>query len=144
MSARDSGAREIRIEDLVGRPVVDRSGKTLGRLSEVRAEPRRGGLEITGVMIGARGWLERLAMWTGRRRPRGWFARWDQLDLADLDHPRVTCLRSELALDPPRAGEGASHTHPSGAPRLRLVGERRRRIAAGRVREIGNTRGRRG
>ncbi len=121
--------REIRIEDLLGRRVVDRAGRKLGRVSEIRAEPRGSGLEITGFVIGAWGWIERLAMQNVGRGPRGWFARWDQLDFTNLARLRLTCTRSELELEPPRVAR--TGTGRRGEPRLRVLGRRRRRPVAG-------------
>lgn len=106
--------REFRIEDLVGRPVTDREGRRIGRVTEVRVEPRGGALEVTGVLIGTWGWIERLAMQKVWRRGHGWVARWDQLDFGDFEHPRLVVPRSALELEPWRgaarvrgAGRGA-------------------------------------
>ena len=103
MKARPhGGAREFRIEDLVGRPVVDREGGKLGHVSEIRVEPRGDALEVTGVLIGAWGWIERLAMQRVWRRGHGGLARWDQIDFGDFSHPRLLVPRSALTLEPPR------------------------------------------
>jgi len=90
----------LRLEQLIGREVVDLRGRKVGRLTELRAEPRDGTLEITSFLIGSWGMLERLAM--QRLFPaRGYRARWDQIDLSDPERPRLTCYRSELELEPP-------------------------------------------
>lgn len=104
MSARGAGsaAREFRIEDLVGRRVCDREGRKMGRVTELRVEPRGGAIEVTGVLIGTWGWIERLAMQKVWRRGHGWLARWEQIDFSDLARPRLRVPRSALALEPPR------------------------------------------
>lgn len=93
--------------ELLIRPLVTATdGRTLGRIAEVRA--RRAGRELVveEYHVGRPGLLVRLtAAIQGspllralgvRRRPLGWRVRWDQLDLSDPGHPRVTCPIEEL------------------------------------------------
>ena len=90
---------ELRLERLLGRPVLTMDRKRLGRLEEVRAEKHGNGCVVTGYVIGVAGLLERLGLGVkllfGRRRT-GYVAAWDQLDLSDPDHPRLTCSVEEL------------------------------------------------
>ncbi len=109
-----SGAREFRVEDLVGRPVCDREGRRIGRVTELRVERRGGALEVTGVLIGTWGWIERLAMQKVWRRGRGWLARWDQVDFTDLTRPRLRVPRSALALEPPGGAAGVRGARRAG------------------------------
>ena len=101
---RGDASGEFHVEDLVGRPVLDRDGRKMGRVSEIRVERIDGALVVTGVLIGAWGWVERLAMQKVWRHGRGWLARWDQIDFADFAHPRLVVPRSALVLEPPRRG----------------------------------------
>lgn len=104
-AARRGGAsREFHVEDLVGRPVTDREGRRMGRVSEIRVERIGGALEITGLLIGPWGWIERFAMQKVWRHGHGWLARWDQVDFTDFEHPQLAVPRSALALEPPRRG----------------------------------------
>jgi sporulation protein YlmC with PRC-barrel domain len=91
--------RELRLEDLLGREVHDGDNRRVGRLEEVRAEWTDAGCAITAFVIGAAGLYERLGLGVkmiAGRRGGGRVARWDQLDLSDPNHPRLTCRLDEL------------------------------------------------
>jgi hypothetical protein len=94
-----TGTRDIPLDRLVGRKVRAGNNRVVGRIEEWRAEMRGGELEVTGCVIGVEGLLERLGvgarMLVGRHRG-GSFARWDQIDLHDPDHPRLRCRVDEL------------------------------------------------
>lgn len=91
---------ELRLEHLVGRRVYDADDRVIGRLEEFRAEREAGYWVVTRYHIGPAALLERLAVrhlgvsWRGR--PRGYEAQWDQIDLADADHPRLTVPLEDL------------------------------------------------
>jgi sporulation protein YlmC with PRC-barrel domain len=91
--------RELRLDRLLGRPVLGVDGRRIGRLEEVRAEKRGNGYVVTGYVIGAAGLLERLGLGArllfGSGRT-GYVAAWDEVDLRDPDHPRLTCPVEEL------------------------------------------------
>ena len=93
-------ATELRLELLLGRRVVFRNGHPAGRLEEVRIEKRGDHYVVTEYLLGTAALLERLAVavapMLGRRRPRGYRVRWDQLDLSDPERPRLTCSAEEL------------------------------------------------
>jgi len=94
-----NGALEIRLDRLLGRNVRDTNGRRIGRLEEFRAESPGQGIVIAAYVIGAAALLERLG--AGLRllvgsHVRGYVARWDQLDISDPDHPRLTCAVKEL------------------------------------------------
>jgi hypothetical protein len=94
-------ARFVRLEDLVGRRVLDRAGRSVGRIGEVRAERRGNVHEVTEYLLGSGAFLERLAIVTRLfgRRPRVLVARWDQIDIRRPEAPRLTCEASELKVE---------------------------------------------
>lgn len=97
--ANDVGARELRLDRLLGRQVHARTAQRIGRLEEVRAEKHGQTLVITDFVIGASGLLERLGV--GVRlllghKTSGSLARWDQLDIREPERPRLTCSQEEL------------------------------------------------
>ena len=93
-------ANELRVEALVGRRIRDRDGRVVGRLEEFRARREGDHWVVTEYDIGPIALLERLAatylgiMWPGRAS--GYRATWDQVDLDDPEHPRLTCGVDEL------------------------------------------------
>ena len=107
-----SAAREIRAEALIGRRVVDRDGRPLGRIEEIVAEPRAGELVVREYLTGERGMLARFSLVTNRsalalghvlaarlfgtRGSAGYRIGWNELDLADPDHPRALARRDDL------------------------------------------------
>ena len=92
--------REIRLDRLVGREVYTANHRRLGRLEEFRAERRGTSWIITEYVIGAAGLMERLGLGVrlivGIKRPTGYIARWDQLDLSNADRPTLTCAAESL------------------------------------------------
>ena len=89
----------VRLDRLVGREV--HAGKRrVGRLEEFRAMRRGDSWIVTDYLIGATGLTERLGLGVrlilGLKHAGGYVARWDQLDLSDPDHPRLTCSIEEL------------------------------------------------
>jgi hypothetical protein len=93
-------ARELRLELLLGRRVVDGDGHVVGRLEEFRATREDDAWVVTEFEIGRAALLERLAIrnfgWVPGKGPAGYRARWDQIDLRDPDHPRLTVPIEEL------------------------------------------------
>ena len=93
--------RELRVEQLLGRKVTDAAGLVVGRLQEFRARRDGNTWEVTEFDLGRTALLERLAVrhfpWILRgTRPAGYRARWDQIDLSDPEHPRLTVTVDEL------------------------------------------------
>jgi sporulation protein YlmC with PRC-barrel domain len=77
--------REIHLELLIGKQVVDADGKPMGRIEEILAQ-------FSAWTIGL-AILHRL----GARKIRGGFkVPWDKLDLTDPDRPRLTCTVDRL------------------------------------------------
>jgi hypothetical protein len=93
-------ASELRLEDLIGRRVRDAAGRVVGRLQEFRATREGNHWVVDEYEIGPSALLERLAarhlgiIWPGR--VHGYRASWNQLDLEDPKHPRLTCGVDEL------------------------------------------------
>jgi len=90
---------ELRLDRLLGRTVLAGNNRPMGRLEEFRAEQKGNGCVITEYVIGAGGLAERLGLGVkllldGKRS--GYVARWDQLDVRDPDHPRLTCSVEQL------------------------------------------------
>lgn len=100
-------ARELRVEMLLGRHVVAANGRVVGRIEEIRAEPRGTGAVVTAFLIGPEAALERLSVPVLRLfgRGGGYLARPEQLDLTDPDHPRLRVAVD--ALEPLPGGDAA-------------------------------------
>ena len=103
-------AREVRLEHLLGRNVVDATGEVVGRLEEAIAEVRThaGGSEhvVREFHVGKFAVLERLGagplgggllrLLGGKRFYEGYVVPWELMDLSDPERPVVRCVRSEL------------------------------------------------
>jgi sporulation protein YlmC with PRC-barrel domain len=97
---------EVRVELLLGRRVRDRQGRPVGRIEEVRAEPKGKEMRVTEYLVGRSAMLERLSVqaflltfprllgWG--KKSGGYRVPWDRLDLADPDRPRLLCDVGEL------------------------------------------------
>jgi hypothetical protein len=92
---------EWRLERMLGRRVRSQDGRVIGRLEEFRAEREHDYYVVTEFHIGPTALVERLAVrhfgLTVPGRAHGYRVRWDQLDLEDPEHPRLTCPVEELA-----------------------------------------------
>jgi hypothetical protein len=98
-SPRTANRREVRLDRLLGRQVLAGNNQPVGRLEEFRVESRGAGCVITEYVIGVTGLTERLGV--GLKllfggRGGGYVARWDQVDISDSEHPRLTCPVEEL------------------------------------------------
>jgi sporulation protein YlmC with PRC-barrel domain len=89
--------RIVRLEDLLGRRVRTTDGAVVGRIEEVRAVRRGDDHEVTEYLIGPGALRERLAL-VGRLfgPTRTLRARWDQLDIRNVDAPTLTCRVEQL------------------------------------------------
>ena len=101
----DSPLREAHLEALLGTLLRDVDGRKLGRIEEFIAEQRGTDLVLVEVHLGKGALLERLGELVTvlpmidkveRRLQRRIRVRWDQLDLSDIDNPRVTVRREDL------------------------------------------------
>ncbi len=91
--------RELRLDCLIGRKVFAPNNRSVARLEEVHAEMHGKGCVITEYVLGSAGLSERLGVSVRLlfgRRGGGYIARWDQIDLSDPEHPRLTCPVEEL------------------------------------------------
>jgi sporulation protein YlmC with PRC-barrel domain len=98
--------KEVHLEQLIGRPVIARSGKTIGHIEEIRLESQGGELLVQQYLLGPYALLERLS--PGRvaravRRALGarfsgnnYIVEWDKLDLTDPERPRLRCSMEKL------------------------------------------------
>ena len=83
MDAR--GAATVRLQELMGRVVVDAAGRRLGRVAECLAEPRGDELCVTALLIGPGAWRGRFGPGRGNQGHR---VRWDDIT-ALAPHIRV-------------------------------------------------------
>jgi hypothetical protein len=91
--------RELHLDCLLGRRVLARNNQSVGRLEEFRVERQGRDWVIVEYVIGSAGLLERLGVGVGLlfgKAGGGYVARWDQLDISDPAHPRLTCGVQEL------------------------------------------------
>ena len=98
--------RELHLELLLGRAVIDAAGERVGRIEEVRAEQQADEWVITEYLVGLAAIAERLSAQRLIARFLPWFQQpngrigycipWDKLDLSDPEHPRLTCTIKEL------------------------------------------------
>jgi hypothetical protein len=90
--------REIHVELLTGRQVVDRNGKKVGRIEEIVAEYRGTDLIVREVHLGRVGFVERFSLVFRARmhdkKPDK--LRWEDLDFTDPEHPRLKVAIEEL------------------------------------------------
>ena len=96
--------QEIHLELLLGRAVIARNGRRIGRIEEFRAEHRGDEHVVTEYHLGPEALLERLSvsglsflsLFGIRSRRRGRCVPWDKLDLSNPQKPRLTCSVEEL------------------------------------------------
>jgi len=89
--------RVIRLEDLLGSRVVAANGRPVGHIEEVRAERRGAEHQIVAFVLGTGGLFERWSLTANlSRKGRKRIARWNQLDINDPSHPRLTCPLEEI------------------------------------------------
>jgi hypothetical protein len=98
--------REVRLELLIGRRVLDADGEPIGRIEEVCAEPEGADYVVREFHVGRLAALERLLggsflraiarTLTSDRIWRGYAVDWRDMDLGDPEHPRVRRRRAEL------------------------------------------------
>ena len=90
---------EIYLDQLLGRTVLAGNNRPVGRLEEFHSEQRGDYFHIVEFVIGSAGLFERLSIGVkalfgvggGGKR-----ARWDQIDISNPEHPRLTCSVDEL------------------------------------------------
>jgi sporulation protein YlmC with PRC-barrel domain len=88
-------ATQVHLELLLGRKVLDPSGRVVGRVEEVRAHIAGDHCFVDEYHLGPAAWLERLSARVLSRK-RGRRVPWEKLELADPEHPRLLCSVEDL------------------------------------------------
>jgi hypothetical protein len=90
----------LRLDRLLGRKVLTGNNRVLGRVEEFCAEKHGSAWLVVEFMVGPIGLIERFGLGMrlvlGTARPRGYAVRWDQIDLTNLQRPRLSCPVEEL------------------------------------------------
>lgn len=94
-----SAAREVRLERLLGKLVVDAAGVPVGRIEELEAEPAGDAYLVTHAHLGPESHVARLLAFGHQlptlrtlgigRKPRMRRVPWAWLDLSDPERPRL-------------------------------------------------------
>jgi hypothetical protein len=82
------------------------NSKPIGRIEEIHAEPRKGECFVEEYLIGSYAVLDRLSAWSvflpllhllgASKFGKRYRVKWDQLDLTDVQKPRLKCSVSDL------------------------------------------------
>jgi sporulation protein YlmC with PRC-barrel domain len=98
--------RELHLELLLNKQVLDSTGQAIGRIEEIRAEQQEDDWVIQEYLIGPAAILERFSAWSiglwllhllGARKLYGSYRiPWNKLDLSDPEHPRLFCTLDDL------------------------------------------------
>jgi hypothetical protein len=91
----------VRVQDLVGRRVVDANGKGAGRIESIRASWKGDHCLVEAFELGSAALLHRLGIsaarlfgWPLAGEPRR--VPWQQMDLSDPEKPKLRCAVEEL------------------------------------------------
>ena len=97
--------REVHLEMLLGKRVLDHAGKSVGRIEEVIAEHTGDECVIRAYLVGSSALFHRFsAVEIGRavlmlfraKEAVGYRVAWDQVDLTNPEKPCLNCAVSEL------------------------------------------------
>ena len=97
--------KEVHVERLLGKRVIDSEGRKIGRIHEIVAERGENACTVESFHVGNKALIERLAKWAVPARfgelirskvARPFAIPWDEMDLSDPLHPRTTSPRKEL------------------------------------------------
>ncbi|WP_414514973.1 hypothetical protein [Nostoc sp. PCC 9305] len=98
--------REIHLELLLGKQVLDSTGKPVGRIEEVHAQQQGEEWVIQEYLIGTTAVLERLSAWAiglrilhllgAHKIHNGYTISWEQLDLTNPEKPCLLCTLDDL------------------------------------------------
>jgi len=91
----------VHVELINGRRVRDANGKVVGRIGEIIARRRGHDYFVEEYHLGPAAFLEKMGVSTARmigwRRGRDPLrVPWQQMDLADPNHPKLRCTLDEL------------------------------------------------
>ncbi|MDQ6885707.1 MAG: PRC-barrel domain-containing protein [Gemmatimonadota bacterium] len=99
-------ANEIYVDRLLGRPVLDQSGKSVGRIEEIRVSGTGDRCFVDEYLVGRYAALQRIAAWrvgrsllrvfSAKGEMQGYRIGWEKMDLSDPERPRLLCAREEL------------------------------------------------
>ena len=99
-------SREVHLELLLGKQVVDSTGAPVGRIEEICAESQGDETVVREYLVGGAALLERLSAWTigmamlrllgASKLDHGYRIPWNKLDLTDPERPRLSCSVREL------------------------------------------------
>ena len=95
----ETGWHEVRVGSLLGRQVRAANNRPIGRLEEFRVQTNAADATVSEYVIGVGGLAERLGVAVKLLVGRGVgvrVARWDQLDISDPYHPKLTCPVEDL------------------------------------------------
>ena len=90
---------EFYLDQLLGRMLLARNNRPVGRIEEFQTEQRGDHFHIVEFLIGSAGLMSRLDVGVKAlfgKGAGGKIARWDQVDISDPVHPRLTCSVEEL------------------------------------------------
>ena len=93
---------EFFLDRLLGRMLLAGNNRPVGRIEELRAAQHGDYFDVTELLIGSAGLTNRLNVGVRAlfgKGTGGKIARWDQVDLSDPEHPRLTCSVDELRAD---------------------------------------------
>ncbi len=106
--------REIRLETLLGRLLVDSQGDKVGHIEEIVATQSGADWVIETVLVGPSGLADRFfaggvpplfSRFLGSR-DEPYEIPWNELDLTDIEHPCLMCTKEDLARPAVGAGFG--------------------------------------
>jgi hypothetical protein len=90
---------EFYLDELLGRMLLARNNRPVGRIEEFQAEQRGDHFHIVQFLIGSAGLMSRLDVGVKALFGKGGggkIVQWDQVDISDPVHPRLTCSVEEL------------------------------------------------
>lgn len=98
--------REIHLYEILGRKVCDANGEYAGCLEEIEVERGDEVCPVKSYLVEHRGLMSRITAWAladslQKAIPVSedslpYRVPWDQMDLSDPEHPRITVAKSEL------------------------------------------------
>lgn len=90
---------EIRIDRMLGRQVIAKNGRRVGRLEEIRVHRSGDRWSVSDYAIGPSGLWQRLGIGARLivgRKPHGYLAAWDQLEISEEGPLLLNCTVDEL------------------------------------------------
>jgi hypothetical protein len=92
-------SQEVYLDRLLGRMVMARNNRPVGRLEEFHSEQHGDYFHVIAFVIGPAGLMDRLNVGMKAlfgKSAGGKIARWDQIDITDPEHLRLTCSVEDL------------------------------------------------